>query len=271
MSYEGLAWNPASESDNRIHADDVARQYGFRGGLVPGVTVHALLAEPAVRSWGLDWLAQGSAELVLHKPLYDGDAFRVVSEGGGDDLRCALYGPGEVCCAESLLKRRSAVEQLPVLRGDRLAPSRDERPRATRSVLEELQAGGCGSLEVVWDGRGEQARYHESLEDMPDLVRSDRAGWAHPGFSLCLANWVLSNNVVLGPWIHVESRVRHHAAIPMNTLTRSEARILDLFERRGHEFVDLDVAVFDPEGRPLLSAFHRAIYRLREPDSAQAG
>ena len=28
----------ATDSDNRIHSDDVAKQYGFRGGLVPGVS-----------------------------------------------------------------------------------------------------------------------------------------------------------------------------------------------------------------------------------------
>jgi hypothetical protein len=62
--------------------------------------------------------------------------------------------------------------------------------------------------------------------------------------------------------------VRHHAAIAMHSFTRTEARVTELFERRGHEFVDLDVAVFDADDRPLLSAFHRAIYRLRPPQDA---
>ena len=38
--YTITAHNPATGSENRIHADDVARRYGFRGGLVPGVTVY---------------------------------------------------------------------------------------------------------------------------------------------------------------------------------------------------------------------------------------
>ena len=37
--YHVKARNPATESENKIHHDDVARQYGFAGGLVPGVTV----------------------------------------------------------------------------------------------------------------------------------------------------------------------------------------------------------------------------------------
>ena len=54
-SYEGVAWNPVPDSENRIHSDEGARQYGFRGGLVPGVTVSAYLIHPAwvgFEPWG---------------------------------------------------------------------------------------------------------------------------------------------------------------------------------------------------------------------------
>ena len=43
-----IAFNQATDSENRIHSDEVARQYGFRGGLVPGVTVFAYLVHPAL-------------------------------------------------------------------------------------------------------------------------------------------------------------------------------------------------------------------------------
>ena len=38
-----VARNDAEASENRIHDDRVAAEYGFRGGLVPGVTVYAYL------------------------------------------------------------------------------------------------------------------------------------------------------------------------------------------------------------------------------------
>jgi len=34
-SWSGEAFNPVPESENRIHGDEIARAYGFRGGLVP--------------------------------------------------------------------------------------------------------------------------------------------------------------------------------------------------------------------------------------------
>ena len=41
------------------------------------------------------------------------------------------------------------------------------------------------------------------------------------------------------------------------------AVVVDLFERRGHEFVDLDVDIYLEAGAPVLSTRHRAIYQLR--------
>ena len=37
------AFNTATESANKIHDDTVAKNLGFRGGLVPGVDVYAYL------------------------------------------------------------------------------------------------------------------------------------------------------------------------------------------------------------------------------------
>jgi acyl dehydratase len=271
--YGGVAWNPATASENRIHSDEVARKYGFRGGLVPGVTVYAWLVEPAIRVWGLDWLARGEASVVLRKPVYDGSEIRVDVERElvGTHYRnesptfvCRVRDANDILCAEGRVALQPTLDDLPERRGDPPAPAPDARPDAARRVLEELRESGLGTFEGVWKGEGENARYRRDLEDMPDLVRPDRAGWAHPGFGLGLANWVLSANVRLGPWIHVESRVRHHAPLAFGTEVVVEAQVADLFERGGHEFVDLDVAVYGKADIPILSAFHRAIYVLRE-------
>jgi len=104
---------------------------------------------------------------------------------------------------------------------------------------------------------------------MSDWVRPDRKGLANPAFTLGLANWALSANVRLGPWIHVQSDVANFSAIPSGTELFVEASVEDLFERRGHEFVDLDVAVFREDGVPALHARHRAIYRMRPVEESE--
>jgi hypothetical protein len=268
--WSGVAFNQATASDTRIHADDVARQYGFRGGLVPGVTVYAYLVQPAVAAWGLEFLSGGSASVRLERPLYDEGTFSVVLH----EADAAAYG-GEVRCADGTVcargeaSRAGGPAELPVRRGDPPAPRGDARPEATRAALESLREKGMGSVAFDWRADGEMERTTRDLDAMPDLLRPDRGGYANPAFTLGCANWVLAQNVRLGPWIHVQSEVRHFAAVPRHSRLVVEASVAELFTRGGHEFVDLDVAIFLAPDQPALATRHRAIYRLRPPGGAR--
>ena len=75
--YRVRAHNAATESENRIHDDEVARRHGFRGGLVPGVTVYAYMTHPVVARLGRAWLERGTITARFHQPLYDGDTVTV--------------------------------------------------------------------------------------------------------------------------------------------------------------------------------------------------
>jgi acyl dehydratase len=261
-----VAFNQATESENRIHADDVARRYGFRGGLVPGVTVYAYLAHPALVAWGRAWLERGAATVKLVKPLYDEDRFCVrIAESAVSSYDATVVDSSGVVCATGRAWLPEDLPAPPVRRGDPRAPRSAERPPATREVLERLRVDGMGSLRIDWDPSGELGRYVRDLGDVPELVRPDGEALANPAFTLALANFVLAANVRLGPWIHVASDVQHHATVPRGSALTVESQVVDLFVRSGHEFVDLDVAVFLEPARPVLAARHRAIYRLREP------
>ena len=102
--------------------------------------------------------------------------------------------------------------------------------------------GGDGPL-ADFRGHGGQADTAEMRDCATDFLKlamsqpgrqfqrldhPDRDGFAHPAFTLGLANWVLSANVRLGPWIHVESRIRHLAPIPLGTVVTVEAVVTDL-------------------------------------------
>ena len=52
--YRIEAVNTAKESENKIHDDQVARRFGFKGGLVPGVEVYAYMTHLPVARWGRD-------------------------------------------------------------------------------------------------------------------------------------------------------------------------------------------------------------------------
>ncbi len=259
----GIAFNPSTASDNRIHADDVAQRFGFRGGLVPGVVVYAYLVEPALRAWGRDWLERGTASIELRRPLYDGAPYRVtVAADSGSSHRAAVWSQDVECAfGEVSLDAPGSAGELPRRRDDPPAPSRDGRPEATRATLEALASAGLGSMALPWQGTGEMAWTSRTPDAMPELIRPDRDGLAGPGFLLGLANWVLAANVRLGPWIHMGSRVRHLGVVGLGTTLQVEARVTGLESRRAGEVVELEVAAFAGE-IPVMSAVHRAIYLL---------
>ena len=78
-NWSAVAFNTAPDSENRIHGDDLAKEYGFEGGLVPGVTISAYLVHPLIDLWGQDWLERGFANCRITSPLYDNENFSVES------------------------------------------------------------------------------------------------------------------------------------------------------------------------------------------------
>src|SRR5260221_8317804 len=78
--YRVVAHNTAADSENKIHDDRVAAQYGFRGGLVPGVTVYGYMTAPVVQHFGEAWLAGGAMEVRFLQPVYEGQEIVVQAE-----------------------------------------------------------------------------------------------------------------------------------------------------------------------------------------------
>src|SRR2546425_709171 len=74
------ARNTSEASENKIHDDATAASFGFRGGLVPGVTVYAYMTVPIVEQFGLAWLERGSMQVKFHQPFYDGEEVIVRAE-----------------------------------------------------------------------------------------------------------------------------------------------------------------------------------------------
>ncbi len=68
----------------------------------------------------------------------------------------------------------------------------------------------------------------------------------------------------MNPWILVEAGCQNYAAIPLGSKIIGEMSVVELFERKGHEFVDADINLFDADDRRCFSALRlRAIYRVR--------
>ena len=71
-------------------------------------------------------------------------------------------------------------------------------------------------------------------------------------------------NVKLGPWIHVGSKVRNAGVARVGESLVARSRVSGNYERKGHLFVELDVLVLGDGVRPLAQVQHTAIYRPRQ-------
>jgi acyl dehydratase len=264
--YQIKARNTAQQSENAIHHDDVAQRYGFRGGLVPGVTVYAYLTEPIVAAFGSAWLQRGTASVRFVKPLFDGEELQV--EGSIDprdtrgpgglsfSVRGATTATPECATLTATLPAGSPTPVNLAIYGS--APLPETRPEATRAHLASLDVLGTPVT------RYDEALAEEWLARVNDPlpIYRGRDGWVHPAFFLDQANRALRQNVRLGPWIHVGSVVRHLGGARVGDTLATRGRVRSLFEKNGREFVELDLVVVAGERRPVAHIRHTAIYRL---------
>jgi hypothetical protein len=255
--YEVEAYNTATASSNKIHDDAVAREYGFRGGLVPGVDVYAYMTHVPASLWGLQWLEAGSMSARFVRPVYDGERVAITGEQRGHELTLELTGADGVVRAMG----RAALGA-PVAGDDDAdvppqAPVPDDPPPAS---AESLRPGTLlGSLDAVFDA-SKAAEYLAAVRERLPLYTDSAV--AHPGWLLRFANTVLATNVVLGPWIHVSSDIALLGVVSDGETLEVRGEVVAEYERSGHRFVELDVAVTAGD-RVVQRVAHTAIHTPR--------
>ncbi len=245
--YRVKAVNTAVGTENKIHSDEAAK-YGFRAGLVPGTTVYGYMTVPVVSRFGREWLDHGRMELRLEKPFYDGEMVEVRIQEDGRSLQVSAADErGEV----------RAVATATLEAGEyTIVPPRGELPAERPPASEATMTAGrvLGSLKEQlppWPG------------DPLEIYRGTGA-LAHPEALLTLANQIVSRNFVISPWIHTASDVRcRRAAVPGESVTVRGA-IREVYERKGHHFMKLDVCVVAEDGGAIQEILHTAIWKMRQ-------
>ena len=109
-------------------------------------------------------------------------------------------------------------------------------------------------------------------EYLTDVRETDpiyaREGLGHPGLLQRVMNKVLVDNAILGPWIHVGSRMQLLAAGASGDELTARAKVTGNYEKKGHRFVELDALVVANGRTPLAHCQHIAIYQPREQAAA---
>jgi acyl dehydratase len=262
FEHQVVARNPATDSENRIHADDVARKYGYKGGLVPGVTVYGYACAPILEALGEEWLEKGSATMRFSAPCYDGELLTIrvepPSAARSGQPHLIAVSTAERTCATGT----ATAAHEPTLPQDiGWAPTPEVRPRASTEVF--VPGAVLGAIELPTD-EGRMASYLEIIgEPSPVYCRRQII---HPGMLLSGANWILVANVLMPAWIHVESRIEHWRPAVVGEPVQVRGVVAEAFERKGHRFAAVDLvwmAGEGPDAKDLIaSGRHTAIWQL---------
>jgi hypothetical protein len=256
---EVIAKNYGADHANRIHSDEGAAMYGFAGALVPGVGLYAYLTRPVVDALGREWLERGSISAKFVKPVYDGEkvqARATITHNDPIELKLELINQsGELCAAGSAGLPNSSTTLDPDYYPFRALTQLWPASIASLSIGDIL-----GSVEFNLDMKGEMPRFLDNVVETSPIYDSI----CHPAFWIAQANEILMRNIALGPWIHTASDARHYALARDGERLSLRGRVIDLYERRGHELVMVDLGLFGEAGRPIAHINHAAIIKLRE-------
>jgi hypothetical protein len=251
----------ADDSGNRIQDDEFARHYGFRAGLVSGLSVFAYMTRPPVEFAGRDWLERGSADVRIVSPVYEGEEIRIGGTVSSENKEGALSleyqaanNQGTVCgIGTAQLPAAAPVPE----------PSIDDYPAGRTKLhrpisLESLQVGENLSpivSEFTWSIHWQYCR--KAIRDLHPIYEKA----LHPGWLAGRAGHILAANYAIPAWIDVACQVQFFHLQEEECLVETRGRVHSKFERDGDRFIVLDLAVFAPT-RCLATLRNTAIFRI---------
>src|SRR5207302_4098755 len=259
--YRVSAYNTSKQSENKIHDDAVARRFGFSGGLVPGVDVLAYMMHLPVAKWGRAFLERGLIEARFVKPVYDGEIAEATADESNDMLSIQVHSCGQLCATGSASLPASVPD---VSLGDykEVAAMAERKPVSATSY--EL-GKWLGTAPRDWAGEAAK-EYLADIRETDPIYAGD--GLGHPGLLQRVMNKALVDNAILGPWIHVGSRMQLLSAATSGDVITARAKVIGNYDKKGHRFVELDALVVANGKTPLAHCHHIAIYQPREQVAA---
>jgi acyl dehydratase len=259
--YRVTAYNTAKQSENKMHDDTVAKRFGFSGGLVPGVDVMAYMMHVPVAKWGRAFLERGLIEARFVKPVYDGETADVTAADSNGVVSIEVVSRGQFC-ATGTASLPASSPSLSVADFSKVAAVSERKPVNPASY--EL-GKWLGTVPRAWAGEA-------ATEYLTDVRETDtiyaREGLGHPGLLQRVMNKVLVDNAILGPWIHVGSRMQLLSAAKSGDEITARAKVTGNYDKKGHRFVELEALVVANGKTPLAHCQHIAIYQPREQAAA---
>lgn len=269
--FELVAHNYGELHANKIHSDEGAARYGFKGALVPGVALYAYCSQAAVRAFGDQWHQHGRLSAKFIQPVYDHERVIVAAKPGeapGELLIQLVKADGQVS-THAIASVPAGTPPTPTSAGSSFEAAASPADSARRDPrIAALKVGEPLGTLTFRTPQGDEA--DKFLADMRDELPCYRgsAGFVHPAFLVAQANKVFMTNIRLGPWVHTASDVQHLCAPRAGQSLSLRSRVAALTEKRGNEIITADMVLLDEHSTVMATIRHSAIIHLAEKAAA---
>lgn len=259
-----LALNDAESSENRIHSDAIAAKYGFTGALVSGVNVFGYLSQPLIRELGANCLERAEYDVKFRSPAYHNDPLLIKTATGDSDARKQQFSSsaynqrGELLAELETILWRDMPEAMKSYPACRDAPAL-ERSEIHWDMIQLLEA----APDFLWTPSEEDNQQRVAAQRDRSTIYQGPTAYIHPYYLLDACNKALMRIFVLPAWIHTGSRLVIRKPIRCGQEIVVRAVPTDKWERKGHQFLSLNIAMMVEE-ELALQAEHTAIFRIAE-------
>jgi hypothetical protein len=257
---------------NPIHAEDGASSAGYSGALVAGVRTYGWVAEAVVEALGVGWLDDGWADVTLRRPVYAGDLVTIlvgpsgsVSDGpdaAGARMVNATVGERVVLDGAVGLGAASWAGDI-----DPPEPGPALDPPALRPTYTIDSAPVGRPLRPLGAYLSISAARRLALDELGQTSSRVPDGRLHPWFLAGRMAPLTRHNFTYGPTIHFRTQIQHRGAAPADQEVVVGARIVEVYERKGHWYQVLDGLVVGDGGVPgcreMARIRHHTIFRPR--------
>ncbi len=248
------------EINNIIHSTAGAARYGYTGPLVGGTTVYSWSIAALIEALGETWLDEGWIEFQLRKPVYPDEVITTRVEPSGGDVSftmtkhtgdIAVRGAAGLGIADFNPEITNANDRTP-------QPQPSDRPFISRAVAPLGQ--DLPAMEIPLSA-AEAARYADEKARDSDPLWHGANSRVHPGWIAQRANALLAHT-----WrytaIHASSQIQHLAPVHSDQTLLVSGRLASGYERKGHEYADIDLTITAEDGRDLVRMRQPTIYQV---------
>ena len=265
---------------NVIHTADGARDYGYQGALVAGVLLFGWCVPALMEVVGPGWLTAGWVEVGFRRPVYSGADLALRVEGQAQST-------AETSVASVVASLLLSTDEGPCVQGRAglgAAPWSAELADLSRRAVEpalaqadkpaltlETPAGDLRTLDATVSNEAASAFGRSQPEPMEEYG-GDRPA-VHPAILARQMISLLGHTYDYGrPSIHVSTHLQLLAPVPAGAPLALCGRLVETYERRGHEYAVTDGVLYGAGPQPLARLRHTNIFRVarRAPDQVRS-